>query len=136
MGRNSWSINEVILIWWVANEPILKENKDNQNLVVFNLATRRKWSTKDDQKREEVQYHKIALWWKLAQTLEKLLVKGMKVYIKWYLHNRKLQIWWEESPRIITEIVANDLLILDRRKRNVEDEKIVNDYDNLENEID
>lgn len=128
MGRNTWSINEVILIWWVANEPILKENKNNQKLVVFNLATKRTWTTKDDEKKEDIQYHKIAVWWKLAENIERLLIKWIKVYIKWYLHNRKLQIQWEEKPRIITEIVANDLLILDKRKRNVEEESM--DYEN------
>ncbi len=125
MNKNVWSINEVILIWRVANDPIIKENKNNQELVVFNLATRRSWTTRQDDKKEEIQYHKIALWWKLAETLDKLLIKWMKVYVKWYLHNRKLQIEWEQAPRIITEIVAEELLILDRRRRNVEDETMM-----------
>lgn len=116
------SVNEVILIGWVANEPVLKENKNWQKLAVFNLATRRIWKTKDWDKKEEVQYHKIAAWGRLAERAANLLVKWARVYIRGYLHNRKVEIEWEEKPRIITEIVVNDLLILDRRKRKVPQE--------------
>ena len=111
------SVNEVILIGWVANEPQLKESQSGQKLAVFNLWTRRFWTTKDWDPREEVQYHKIATWGKLAERAQKILSKGRRVYVRWYLHNRKIEIEWEEKPRIITEIVVNDLLLLDRGRR-------------------
>ncbi len=121
------SVNEVIMIWWVANEPILKENKNWQKLAVFNLATRRIWMTKNGEKKEEVQYHKIAAWGRLAERAMKLLRKGAKVYIRGYLHNRKIQIDGEEKPRIVTEIIVNDMLVLDRRRRKVEPETVADD---------
>jgi len=111
------SVNEVILIGWVANEPQLKENQNGQKLTVFNLGTRRFWTTKDGEPREEVQYHKIATWGKLAERAHKLLRKGARVYIRGYLHNRKVQVEGEQKPRVITEVVVNDLLVLDRRRR-------------------
>ena len=110
------------MIWWVATQPILKENKNGQKLAVFNLATRRVWRTKSGERKEEVQYHKIAAWGRLAERAAKLLTKGAKVYIRGYLHNRKIEIEGEEKPRIITEIVVNDLLVLDRRRRKVPQE--------------
>jgi single-strand DNA-binding protein len=116
------SVNEVIMIGWVANEPVAKENKNWQKLAVFNLATRRVWRTKSGERKEEVQYHKIAAWWRLAERAEKFLRKGARVYLRWYLHNRKIEIEGEEKPRIITEIVVNDLLVLDRRRRKVPQE--------------
>ncbi len=113
------SVNEVIMIGWVANEPVLKENKNGQKLAVFNLATRRVWRTKDWERKEEVQYHKVAAWGRMAERAANLLRKGARVYIRWYLHNRKIEIEGEQKPRIITEIVVNDLLVLDRRRRKV-----------------
>lgn len=110
------TVNEVIMIWWVANDPILKESKNTQKLVVFNLATRRVWLTKDWEKKEEVQYHKIAAWWRLAEKASKILKKWVKVYIRGYLHNRKIQIEGEDKSRIITEIILNDLLLLNRKR--------------------
>jgi single-stranded DNA-binding protein len=40
------------------------------------------------------------------------------VYVKGYLHNRKVEVEGEEKPRIVTEIVVNDLLLV--RKKNKE----------------
>lgn len=115
----SWTrtVNEVIMIGWIANDPIQKENQHWQKLVVFNIATRRVWVTKDWERKEEIQYHKVATWWRLAEKAWKILRKGIKVYIRWYLHNRKIQVEWEEKHRIITEIILNDLLLLNRKKR-------------------
>ena len=116
------SVNEVIMIGWVANDPILKENKNGQKLAVFNSATRRVWRTKSGERKEEVQYHKIAAWGRLAERAANLLRKGARVYIRGYLHNRKIEIEGEQKPRIITEIIVNDLLVLDRRRRKVPQE--------------
>ena len=116
------SVNEVIMIGWIANDPVLKENKNWQKLCVFNLATRRIWRTKAGDRKEEVQYHKIAAWGRLAERAGNLLRKGARVYIRGYLHNRKIEIEGEEKPRIITEIIVNDLLVLDRRRRKVPQE--------------
>lgn len=122
MWRGLRSVNEVILIWWVANDPILKETKNEQNLVVFNIATRRIWMTKDWDRKEEVQYHKAAAWWRLAERADKILSKWSRIYVRWYLHNRRIEIEWEEKPRIITEIIVNDLLVLDRKRLEEENE--------------
>ena len=110
------SVNEVIMIGWVANDPQLKESQSGQKLTVFNLGTRRFWTTKDGEPREEVQYHKVATWGKLADRADKILSKGRRVYIRGYLHNRKIEVEGEEKPRVITEVVVNDLLLLDRRR--------------------
>ncbi|UFX82532.1 single-stranded DNA-binding protein [Candidatus Absconditicoccus praedator] len=120
MAGGMRSVNEVVLIGWVANDPIIKEAQNGQKLTVFNLGTRRVWTTKDNEQKEEVQYHKIAAWGRMAERAEKILDRGSKVYIRGYLHNRKVEIEGEEKPRIITEIVINDLLVLGRKRKNSE----------------
>ena len=112
------SVNEVIMIGWVANDPQLKESQSGQKLTVFNLGTRRFWTTKEGESREEVQYHKVATWGRLAERAHKILSKWRRIYIRGYLHNRKIEVEGDEKPRIVTEIVVNDLLLLDRRRNN------------------
>ncbi len=124
------SVNEVIMIWWVGNDPIVKEANNWQQLAIFNLWTRRVWRTKDGEQREEVQYHKIAAWWKMAERVQNILWKWKKVYLRGYLHNRKVEIEWEEKPRIITEVVMNDLLILTpKRTTGQQDDQSESDWD-------
>ena len=111
------TVNEVILVWWVANDPLLKETQYWQKLSVFNLATKRTWITKNGEKKEESQFHELACWGRLWEKAVKLLSKWDLVYIRWYLHNRRIEIEWEEKARILTEIVVNDLLLVNKKNR-------------------
>jgi len=112
------TVNEVILLWWVANKPLLKETQNGQKLTVFNLATKRVWKTKDNERREESQFHKIVCWWKLWENAINILNVWDLVHIRWYLHNRKVDIEWEEKTRLITEIVVNDVFVVKRKNEN------------------
>ena len=39
------------------------------------------------------------------------------VYVRGYLHNRKVEVEGEEKPRIVTEIVVNDLLLVNKKNK-------------------
>ena len=116
------TVNEVILLGWVANDPLMKDTQNGQKLAVFNLATKRTWLTKDWEKREESQFHKLACWGKLGEKAMNLLSKWDLVYVRGYLHNRKIEIEWEEKSRILTEIVVNDLLLVNKKNRDNNEE--------------
>jgi len=120
------TLNDVTLLWWVANDPLLKETQWEQKLAVFNLATKRAWLTKDGEKREESQFHKLVCWWKLWEMAVGLLHRWDLVHIKWYLHNRKIEIEWEEKPRILTEIVVNDLILINRKNHEIDQSESIN----------
>jgi single-strand DNA-binding protein len=117
------TVNEVILLGWVANDPLLKETQNGQKLAVFNLATKRTWTTKDGERKEESQFHKLACWGRLGEKAVKLLNKGDMVYVRGYLHNRKVEVEGEEKPRILTEIVVNDLLLVNKKNKNSDTEE-------------
>ena len=118
------TVNEVILLWWVVNDPLLKETKNGQKLAVFNLVTRRTWVTKKGERKQEAQFHKIACRGRLWERAVKMLKKWDMAYIRGYLHNRKVEIEGENKPRILTEIVVNDLLLVNKKvsSKNQEDQ--------------
>ena len=115
------TVNEVILLWWVANDPLLKETQNGQKLAVFNLATKRTWLTKEWERKEESQFHKIACWGKIGDKAVNFLSKWDLVYVRGYLHNRKIEIEWEEKGRILTEVVVNDLLLVNKKNKDTEE---------------
>lgn len=131
----SWmrSVNEVILIWWVANDPVTKHSQNWQSLSVFNLWTRRTWLNKDWEQNEDVQYHKIASWWPMSKKVSNMISKWKKVYIRWYLHNRKVDVEGEDKLKIITEVVISDLLVLSSKNDVYSDDVDLSD-DQLLNE--
>ena len=116
------TVNEVILLWWVANDPLLKESQNGQKLAVFNLATKRTWLTKDGERKEESQFHKLACWGKIWEKAVNMLSKWDLVYIRGYLHNRRIEIEGEEKSRILTEVVVNDLLLVKRKNQDIQQE--------------
>jgi len=73
------------------------------------------WTDGAGDKKEDVQYHEIVVWGKLAEIVSQYLKKGRKVMVVGRLQTRT----WEAqdgSKRSKTEIVANDINFVDRAK--------------------
>jgi len=86
-------------------------------VATFGLATNRSWSTGDGAERqEETQFHRIVAWSKLAEICGQLLFKGRKVFIEGRLQTRKFT-GQDGMQREITEIVAENMMVLDTRNR-------------------
>jgi len=86
-------------------------------VATFGLATNRSWSSGDGADRqEETQFHRIVAWSKLAEICGQLLFKGRKIFIEGRLQTRKFT-GQDGQQREITEIVAENMMILDTRNR-------------------
>ncbi len=108
------SVNKVILVGNLTRDPELKQTTGGQSIVTFGMATNREWVTGDNEKKSLAEYHNIAAWGPLAEICGKYLKKGKLVYIEGYLKTRS----WDspEGVKIFkTEIVATDMIMLDKR---------------------
>jgi len=86
-------------------------------VATFGLATNRSWSSGDGSDRqEETQFHRIVAWSKLAEICGQLLFKGRKIFIEGRLQTRKFT-GQDGLQREITEVVAENMMILDTRNR-------------------
>ncbi len=114
------SINKVILIGNLTRDPELKQTASGQPIVTFGIATNREWATRDKERHTSSEFHEIVAWARLAEICHKYLRKGKLVYIEGYLKTRS----WdtpEGVKKFRTEIVANDLIMLEKRPSNGED---------------
>ena len=108
------NLNKIFLIGRVVKDIELRVTPQGQSVASFPLATNRVWNDKMGQKQEEVEFHRIVAWNKLAELCGQLLAKGRKVYVEGRLQTRK----WTGSDnveRTTTEIVISDMIILDSR---------------------
>jgi single-strand DNA-binding protein len=80
------SVNKVILLGNLTRDPELRKTEHNKAVCSFGLATNRNWTTETGKKREEPEYHRLVAWDKLAETCQKYLKKGRKVYVEGRLH--------------------------------------------------
>lgn len=108
MASRSW--NRVELIGNLTRDPELRYTPNGAAVATFGLATNRTYVSEGERK-EEVDFHRLVAWNKLAELCNQLLKKGMKVFISGRLQTRS----WEAqdgSQRQTTEIVIEDMIIL------------------------
>lgn len=110
------SINKVMLLGNLTRDPVVKYTSGGTAVATFGLATNRTWNTADGQTKEDVQYHNIVAWAKLADLVNKLLTKGRKVYVEGRLTTRKFT-GKDGLERTVTEIVMDDFIVFGDGKR-------------------
>lgn len=109
------SLNKVELIGNLTRDPELRYTPQGTAVCTFGVATNRSWTTDSGEKKEDAEFHKVVAWNKLAELCSQLLTKGRKVYVEGRLANRS---WTGQdgTQKTTTEIVINDMLILDSRR--------------------
>lgn len=125
------SVNKVILVGNITRDPQVKETASGQPIVTFGLATNREWSTKNGEHKSLAEYHNIAAWGHLAEICQKYLQKGKLIYVEGYLKTRS---WMspEEIKMFRTEIVIQDMIMLDKRDAEKIDEQILPEEEMVE----
>lgn len=118
----SRSINRVILLGNLTRDPELKYTPAGTAVCTFGVATNRTWTTQDGQTKEDVQYHRVVAWQKLAELCGKLLTKGRKVYLEGRITYRSFT-GKDGQQRSITEIVLDDFIVFSDGKRINTDEQ-------------
>ena len=108
-------INKVILIGNLGAKPEVRYTPGGGAVANLRLATSESWKDKNTGEfQERTEWHRVVLFGKLAETAEKFLDKGSKIYVEGRLQTRK---WQDKDGRdtYSTEIVANDMQMLDGR---------------------
>ena len=83
-------INKVILIGNLGAKPEVKYASNGNAIANLTLATSESWTDKNTgQKQEKTEWHRVSIFGKLAEIVEKYLDKGSKVYVEGKLQTRK-----------------------------------------------
>lgn len=108
------SVNKVILIGNLGNDPEVKYFEDDNCVANLSLATNRRYKTRAGEQVDETEWHRIVLRTGLAKIAEKYLKRGDSVYIEGRLKTRK---WTDQTgnDRYTTEIVAEEMTMLGSR---------------------
>jgi single-strand DNA-binding protein len=109
------SLNRVQLIGNLTRDPELRYTPAGTAVCSFSIATNRNWTTDTGEKKDEVEFHRIVSWNKLAELCSQFLTKGRKVFVEGRLQTRS---WTAQdgTQKQTTEIVISDMILLDSRK--------------------
>ena len=104
-------VNKVILIGNLGRDPEIRYTTSGQSVANFPIATTEVGGSKEGERQEYTEWHRIVAWGRLAEICGEYLTKGKTVYIEGSLRTRS----WEDkegNKRWTTEVVARDLQML------------------------
>jgi single-strand DNA-binding protein len=102
----SRGVNKVILVGNLGNDPEIRYMPGGAAVANITIATSDSWRDKaTGEQREKTEWHRVALFGKLAEVAGEYLRKGSQVYIEGQLQTRK---WQDQSgqDRYTTEVVV------------------------------
>jgi single-strand DNA-binding protein len=109
------SVNKVILLGNLGKDPEVKYTPSGTPVAKLALATNERYKDKDGQWQDRTEWHNIVLWQRMAEIAGEYLKKGSKVYIEGKLQTRSWEDKQTNQKRYMTEVVANDLVLLGGR---------------------
>ncbi|MBF0205627.1 MAG: single-stranded DNA-binding protein [Oligoflexia bacterium] len=103
------SVNKVILIGRLGQNPEVKYAPSGMPVCTFSIATTESWKDKNNgQKVEKTEWHRVVAWAKLAEICGQYLSKGKQVFIEGRIQTRS----WDDkdgTKRYMTEILAQNV---------------------------
>ncbi|MBA2708902.1 MAG: single-stranded DNA-binding protein [Gemmatimonadaceae bacterium] len=113
----SRSVNKVMLIGNLGNEPEVRTTTGGSKVATFSLATSRSWSGAGGDKQEKTEWHRCVAWngksggMGLADIVEKYCKKGERVYVEGSIEYSQ----WKDKEgqtRYTTEIKVREIMLL------------------------
>lgn len=114
------SVNKVILVGNLGQDPEIRRTQDGRPIASFSVATSENWRDKNTgERREKTEWHRVVVFNEgLCRVIEQYVKKGAKVYLEGQLQTRK----WQDKEghdRYTTEVVLQgfngNLTMLDSR---------------------
>lgn len=113
------SVNKVTLVGNLGKDPEVRNAQSGMKIVNLTIATSDSWNDKaSGERKEQTEWHRVVIMNdRLAETAEKYLRKGSKVYVEGKLQTRK---WTDNAgqEKYTTEVLLGrfgaEMVLLDR----------------------
>lgn len=108
--------NKVFLIGRLTHDPELRYTPGGAAVTDLRLATSRKFTTKDGDRREETLYIDVTVWNRQAETCCQYLKKGRMIHVEGYL---KMDSWDDRTTgekRTKIKVEGENVQFLDSRR--------------------
>src|SRR5689334_21751368 len=108
-------LNKVMFTGRLGGDPELRYLPNGNAVATFSVASGRSVKQPDGSYQDQTEWFRVVAWEKLAETCANFLKKGSHVFIEGRLQTRKYQDKNNQEQRI-TEVVANEMLMLDSKR--------------------
>ena len=107
----SRSLNKVLLIGNVGNEPEIRTTAGGKKVAKLSLATSRTYNDRSGQKQEKTEWHRLTAWDRTAEIIEQYVHKGDRLYIEGSLEYSQTEDQ-DGKPKYWTDIVVREMMML------------------------
>src|ERR687893_1764295 len=114
-------LNMVQLTGNLGKDPETKYTPQGSGVTKFSVAASRRWRTAEGEDRADTEWFNVVAWDKLGEICAQYLQKGSRVYIEGRLQTRSWDDQQTGQKRYMTEVIANDMIMLDARRERVAD---------------
>ncbi len=107
-------LNKALVIGRLTRDPEMRTTPQGANVCSFSIATNYVYKSQSGEKVEQVEYHNVVAWRKLAEIAAQYLKKGSRVYVEGRIQTRS----WDGSDgqkKNRTEIVMDNMIMLDSK---------------------
>ncbi len=108
------SLNKILLIGNLTRDPEVRTTPAGQSVATITVATSFAWKDQAGVRQEKTEFHPVVLWRRLAEIAGQWLKKGSRVYIEGRLQTRSWDDAQTNTKKYRTEIIADNLIMLDR----------------------
>ena len=107
-------LNKVMIIGRLGRDPELRYAANGTPMTTLNIATDESYTTREGEKKEHTEWHRVVVFQRQAENCANYLAKGSLVFVEGSLQTRK----WQDQQgqdRYSTETRATRVQFLDRK---------------------
>lgn len=105
------TLNKVELLGNLGRDPEVRATPNGKKVATLNIATTESYKDQSGQWQETTDWHRVIFWERSAETCEKFLHKGSKVFVEGKLKTRSYE--KDGNTVWITEVKGSNLILLD-----------------------
>ena len=110
-------LNKTMLIGRCGGNPDVKTiNEQGRKAAQFSLATTERYRDRNNEVKEQTEWHNIVAFDKTAELIEKFVTKGMLLYVEGKLRTRS----WDDqngNKRYVTEVLVSAIQFLEKKEQ-------------------
>ena len=106
----SRSLNKVMLIGNVGNDPEIRATSSGARVAKLSVATNRSWSDRSGQQQEKTEWHRLTFFGRLVDIVEQWVKKGDRLYVEGRIEYSQTE--GESGTKYWTDIVVNEMVML------------------------
>lgn len=119
-----------MIIGNVTRDLNLKYTAGGSGVVSFSVATNYSFKDKEGNMKEKAEFINVVAWGKLAEICSQFLAKGSKVYVEGRLQTREWKDEEKGTNRRITEVIADQMVVLSPNPRAQDQDEVTEPIDN------